>query len=129
MSKLEEKIITLLQKDGYRFRREKSYKDLNKGKYRFDFEVYVDGAPALVEIQGNQHYQRVQKFFHSRKEFLKQQERDRRKISYCIVHGIPLYVVPYWEVEKLNSAKEIFQEKYLAKSMWKNDIDWIDKKI
>lgn len=125
MSSYEEKIIVLLKKAKLNFKREKTYKDLKKGKYRFDFEVYVGGAPVLIEVQGEQHHYQVKKFHKTRREFLAQQERDRRKIRYCITHKIPLYVIPFWEVGNLRRASDIFQEKYLAKDMWKNDKDWL----
>ena len=125
MSKLEEKIISLLKKAKLDFRREKSYNNLKKGKYRFDFKVYVEGAPVLIEVQGQQHYIFISKFFKTRKNFLKQKERDRRKIRYCLTNHIPLYIIPFWEVENLQCANDIFQEKFLAKDIWKNDKDWI----
>lgn len=125
MSKLEEKIISLLKAEKLDFRREKSYNKLMKGKYRFDFEVYVDGAPVLIECQGHQHYIQIKKFQKSRSDLLKQKERDRRKIRYCLANQIPLYIIPYWEIENLQRASDIFQEKFLAKDIWKNDKDWI----
>lgn len=125
MSKLEEKIISLLKAEKLDFRREKSYNKFMKGKYRFDFEVYVDGAPVLIECQGHQHYIQIKKFQKSRSDLLKQKERDRQKIRYCLTHQIPLYIIPYWEIENLRRASDIFQEKFLAKDIWKNDKDWI----
>ena len=50
---------------------------------------------------GEQHYKYVAKFYHSRAEFMAAQERDRRKISYCLANNIPIYVIPYWELENL----------------------------
>lgn len=125
MSSYEEKIIQLLKASKLDFVREKSYNKLRKGKYRFDFLVYVKGAPVLVEVQGMQHYTQVKKFQKSRNDLLKQKERDRRKIRYCLTHQLPLYVIPFWEVKNLRRASDIFQEKFLAKDMWKNDKDWI----
>ena len=124
MSGYEEKIIELLQKSKIDFQREKRFTNLKKGKYRFDFEVYVEGAPVLLEIQGEQHHQYVGKFYNTRAEFKTAQERDRCKISYCLSHGIPLYIIPYWEIDNLRSASDIFQEKYRARNRWKNDTDW-----
>ena len=124
MSSYEEKIITLLQQSKLKFQREKRFTDLRQGKYRFDFEVYVEGAPALVEVQGEQHYQRIGKFHQTRADFESAKERDRRKISYCLAHRIPLYIIPYWEIDKLQSASDIFQEKYRARNRWKNDLNW-----
>lgn len=126
MSSYEEKIITILKQAKLDFLREKSYNNLKKGKYRFDFEVSYKGRKVLVEVQGQQHYQKVSRFQKKRGDFLAQQERDRRKIRYCLVNNIPLYIIPYWEVENLRRASDIFQEKFLAKDIWKNNKDWID---
>lgn len=125
MSKSEERIVNLLQKGGYTFEREKRFSDLKHGLYRFDF--YVVGGrpiPCAVEIQGQQHYQRISKFHSSRAEFVAAQERDRRKISYCLSHNIPLYIIPYWELDNLHTAADLFQSRFRATSKWKNDQDW-----
>jgi len=124
MSSYEEKIISLLQKDKIKFEREKRFTDLKKGKYRFDFYVAVEGGRAIVEVNGAQHYVSNRKFYGTRAEFKTAQERDRCKISYCLSRGIPLYIIPYWEIDNLRSASDIFQEKFRARNRWKNDMDW-----
>ena len=125
MSKGEEKIVNLLQKGRYRFEREKRFSDLKKGLYRFDFYVYCGRAvPCLIELQGEQHYRFVSKFHSSRTDFKTAQERDRRKISYCLAHNIPLYIIPYWELDNLHTAADLFNPRFRAKTRWKNDIDW-----
>ena len=125
MSKGEEKIIELLQKGRYKFEREKRFKDLKRGLYRFDFYVVGGRAiPCAIEIQGMQHYQYVNKFYHSRAEFEAAKERDRRKISYCLAHQIPLYIIPYWELENIHTAADLFNSRFRATSRWKNDQDW-----
>ena len=125
MSKGEEKIIQLLKQGKYKFEREKRFGDLKKGRYRFDFYVYGGRPmPCVIEFNGAQHYKQVGKFQHTRADFLAAQERDRRKISYALANGIPIYVIPYWELDNLTSAEDIFQEKYRARNRWKNDYDW-----
>ena len=121
VSSYEEKVISLLQKGKIKFEREKHFSDLRKGKYRFDF--YVEGDRA-IEVQGQQHYQFIPKFYRSRAEFEAAKERDRRKISYCLTHKIPLYIIPYWELENLSTAADLFQSRFLARTRWKNDLDW-----
>jgi hypothetical protein len=123
MSKLEEKVITLLKKERIKFIREKTFPDLRKGRFRYDFEIYVDGGRALMEVQGQQHYQYISKFYKRRADFESQKERDRRKISYALAHRIPLYVIPYWELEHITTARDLLRPQYLATSRWKNDID------
>ena len=125
MSKGEEKIIELLQKGRYRFEREKRFKDLKHGLYRFDFYVVGGRAiPCILELNGAQHYQYVKKFYSSRAEFEAAKERDRRKISYCLAHNIPLYIIPYWELDNLRTAADLFNPRFRAASRWKNDQDW-----
>lgn len=124
MSRYEEKIIELLKRGRYRFEREKRFTDLKKGHYRYDFYVFGGRAtPTLIEVQGEQHYTPIKKFYRTRAEFESAKERDRRKISYALANGIPLYVVPYWEIGNLNSADQIFTEKFRARDRWKNDKD------
>ena len=106
MSKGEEKIIQLLKKGGYRFEREKRFKDLKHGLYRFDF--YVVGGrstPCAIEYNGEAHYMQIRKFHHTRAD------------------GIPIYIIPYWELDNLTSADQIFTEKFRARDRWKNDRD------
>ena len=128
MSKLEEKVITLL-KGKYKFEREKTFTDLKGGKYRFDFYILNRrGRPCVLEIQGIQHYQQVKKFQRTQMEFKSQKERDRRKISYCLANQIPIYCIPFWELEQINSVEKLFQDRFIAHDRWKNDKDWIDYK-
>ena len=122
MSKSEEKIVNLLQKGGYKFEREKRFSDLKHGLYRFDF--YVQGGQAIVEYNGEQHYRHIRKFHSTRAEFEQAKERDRRKISYCLAHDIPLYIIPYWELDSIHTAADLFHPRFRARSRWKNDQDW-----
>ena len=130
MSKGEEKIIEILKKEKFDFEKEKTFSDLKRGRYRFDFYVHRGRAKdALVEYQGEQHYMYISKFYDSRADFLKAKERDRRKISYCLANQIPLYIIPFWELDNIHEAKDLFKNKYRAKDKWKNDKDWNNRKI
>lgn len=126
MSKLEEKVITLLKKGHIRFMREKTFPDLRKGRFRYDFEIYVDGGRVLLEVQGQGHYEFIPKFYKRRADFESAKERDRRKISYALANRIPLYIIPYWELEHIVTARDLLRPQYLATTRWKNDIDWQD---
>lgn len=123
-SKGEEKIISLLRAGGYRFEREKRFSDLKRGQYRFDFYVRCGTRYCILEFQGQQHYEYVSKFYSSRADFESAKERDRCKISYCLAHNIPIYIIPFWEIDKVYSAAGLFQERFRAKDRWKNDKDW-----
>lgn len=124
MSKGENKIVDMLNAAGLRYEREKTFKDLKHGIFRFDFCVYVDGGRAIIEYNGEQHYHFVKKFYKTPNEWRKMQENDRRKISYCLANNIPIYIIPYWEFDKLRTAKDLFDERFLATSRWKNDDDF-----
>ena len=124
-SKGEEKIIGLLTKSKYKFEREKRFGDLKHGLYRFDFYVHCGrSTPCIIEFNGLQHYAQLKQFQPTARDFKAQQERDRRKISYCLSHNIPIYIIPYWELDPITTAADLFKNKYRAKDRWKNDRDW-----
>ena len=53
MSKYENKIMELFKAAKLSFYREKTFKDLKHGLFRFDFYLpNVQGAPAIVEVDG-----------------------------------------------------------------------------
>ena len=118
MSKYENKVMELFKKAKLSFYREKTFKDLKHGLFRFDFYIlnYHD-APAIVEVDGEQHFQPI----YGRKAFLKGQEHDRQKNSYCLANGIALYRIPYWEIANLKSIDDIFIDEHLVKTRWHND--------
>lgn len=125
MSSYEEKIIEVLRRDKIDFEREKRFSDLKGGKYRYDF--YVCGARSrncIIEVNGEQHYRRVGKFYRSRADFEKAKERDRRKISYALANNIPIYIIPFWEIDNIKTSSDLFQEKFRARDKWKNDRDF-----
>lgn len=115
-SSLEEHIIKILQKEKIKFQREKTYPDLKFGYYRFDF--FLPQYNLLIEVDGAQHYKFSKIFHKKRQDFLKAQERDRRKNSYALSHNIPLYRIPYFEIENINTFQDILQDKFLVKDKW-----------
>ena len=124
-SKGEQKIIDILNRNKIKFEREISFEDLNgykKVPLRFDFGIYRYGKLiCLLEMDGKQHYEFV-KFFHKNLSgFKKQQEWDRRKNKYCLMNNIPLYRVPYWQLEDLTLEK-IFSPINRVTSKYHTDI-------
>jgi hypothetical protein len=115
MSKYENKVMEILKKEHLSFVREKTFKDLKRGLFRFDF--YIPSANAIVEVDGEQHFKPI----YGRQAFLKGQEHDRQKNSYCLANNIPLYRVPYWDIPKLKTIQDIFKREYLVTSRWHND--------
>lgn len=125
MSKGEDKIVDLLRKSGIRFVREKTFEDLRKGKFRFDFYLpNVDGRDCILEYNGEQHYQFVGRFYKTQAEWKQAQGRDMRKISYCLANNIALYIIPYWEIDNIVSANQLFDPKFRAKDRFKNFTDY-----
>lgn len=119
-STLEYCISRVLHQNHLTFTTEKTFEDLHHGLYRYDF--YLPSLNVLIEAQGTQHYT-YSKFFHKkRSDFTKAQERDRRKISYALVHKIPLYCIPYWDIDSIHTLSDIFKPEYLATSKFHNDI-------
>ena len=118
-SNLEEHIIKILQKEKIKFQREKTYPDLKFGYYRFDF--FLPQYNLLIEVDGAQHYKFSKLFHKKRQDFLKAQERDRRKNSYVLAHNIPLYRIPYFEIENIKTFQDILQDKFLVKDKWHCD--------
>lgn len=125
MSKGEDKIVDLLRKSGIRFVREKTFEDLRKGKFRFDFYLpNVDGRACILEYNGEQHYQFVGRFYKTQAEWKQAQGRDMRKISYCLANNIALYIIPYWEIDNIVCADQLFDPKFRAKDRFKNFTDY-----
>lgn len=118
MSKYENKIMEILKAEKLSFYREKTFKDLRKGLFRFDFYLpNYGGRPVIVEVDGEQHFKPI----YGRQAFLKGQEHDRQKNSYCLANNILLYRIPYWEIYKLKSTSDIFTNSHLVKNRWHND--------
>lgn len=126
MSSLEQKIYNLLTKNHFNFEREKVFKDCYNGLYRYDF--YLPDQKILLEVQGMQHYVFTKAFFKNKTEFLKAQERDRRKISYALARGMKIYCIPYWEIDNISNIEDLFCQKFLAKSKFHNDDAFRTKK-
>lgn len=116
-SHYENFIGDLLRKAHIDYQKEVSFTDLRGGRFRYDFST----PRGLIEVNGQQHYYEV---WGGRNTLLKQQEHDRRKISYALANQIPLYLIPFWDINSLTSAADLFQDKYLAKTRWHNDEVW-----
>lgn len=123
MSKGEEKIASLLRQARILFKREVIFYDLKrKNNLRFDFAIYKNGQLiGIIEYDGEQHFHQVKHFQKTKKDFQKTQEYDRIKNSYCLAHNIPLYRIPYTEIDNIASANDLLQPKFRVKSKWHND--------
>ena len=118
MSKYEDKVVSILKQSKIKFQREKTFSDLKHGLFRFDFYLYnYRGAPVIIEVDGEQHFKPI----YGRQAFLKGQEHDRMKNSYCLANNIPIYRIPYWEIKNLKTVDDLFSRNFLVKDKWHND--------
>ena len=123
MSSLEKKAYQILSQEKIPFIQEKQFADGGKVKhYRFDF--YLPKNRTVIEMQGIQHYQYTKVFHKTKSDFTKGQERDRRKISYCLAHDIKIYCIPFWEIDNIVTLKDLLNDRFLAKTSFHNDDVW-----
>lgn len=120
MSKGEQLIKSILENENVRYQQEKVFTDLRNGKMRFDFFLPEFGI--LLENDGIQHFQQIQKFHKTRQEFNHAKQNDRYKNSFALAHGYRLYRIPYWEIGNIMTFSDIIQNKFLVTSAWHNDI-------
>lgn len=122
MSLYEEKILKILQSEGLIIHREKTFPNLKslKGRsLRFDFYVIdKQNKGILLEVDGQFHFHQMKKV--SEKDFKYRQEMDVRKNEYCLANGIPLYRIPYMDMDTINSYDDMFRPQYLVLSKWHN---------
>lgn len=115
-------IAQILAKAGLPYKTEKTFEDLRDGRFRFDF--YLPNTNTLIEVDGKQHFTYIPRFHHSRADFLRGQEHDRRKNSYALANNMPLYRLPFWELESIKTLDDIFTDSHLVKTRWHNDDLW-----
>lgn len=122
-----EKIRQILINYRKDFSMEKSFSDLRsfKGKkLRFDFCVYhinSNDIEFLIEYDGEGHFKKVNQFYKTNKNFDNARGRDRLKNNYCLAKRIPLYRIPYWEIDNIHTMKDIVQKKFLVISQYHNE--------
>ena len=113
LSKGANKILSVLTSGGYKVKTEYLFSDL-KG--------HASKLIALVEYDSDLHF-KFSPFYHKRySNFLEAQERDRKKNSYALAHSIPLYRIPYWEIDTINSPIDIFKIENQVKNRYHNDL-------
>lgn len=105
-SRGEIKIYDILSEADLYFEEEYSFPDLVSSsgkKLRFDFAVFTDDGELdfLIEYQGVQHYEPRSKFG-GRQGFERQKYNDAKKRSYCMLHGLTLIEIPYWDEGRIN---------------------------
>jgi hypothetical protein len=100
----EKRIARILDNFNISYIRQYSNETLrNIHKLRFDFCVFIDNSPNLIEFQGRQHYEPYN--FGSRKDpkelFEIVKKNDLLKKEWCIKNNIPLLEIPYWDFDRV----------------------------
>ena len=67
---------------------------ISTGKTLF-LDFYLPLRKLAVEVHGQQHYEFIPYFHHTKMGFLQGQSRDREKKLWCEINGIELIVLPY----------------------------------
>lgn len=107
-SKGELKIKQILTSLHIKYKQQHFFNDCRgeKGQYlKFDF--YLPDYNCCIEFDGEQHYNYKGAFGMSYEEFLKGQERDKKKNEYCHNHHIKLLRIPYTILDN-NALDEVF---------------------
>ncbi len=100
----EAEIEIVLKKLEIKFEPQYTFDDcVNKKKLPFDFAVFINGKKGLIEFHGQQHYDRVY-FGNSDKQHTEAKARDEIKVQYAQSKGIPLLIIPYTEIERVEEA-------------------------
>ena len=123
MSSYEELILSILKAEHIKLEREKTFKDLKHGLFRFDFYLPDINNGCIIEVDGEYHFKPIR----GRRALIKQQEHDRMKNSYCLANNIPLYRIPYWDLDKIKNLNDILNPKYKVNTKWWNDEIWREK--
>ena len=126
LSKGAKKIYFILHKAQIPFQLEYEFFEL-KGKkstpLRYDFAILSCGRPiALIEFDGEMHFQQIKHFHKTSDKFKQSQERDRKKNQFALRNNIPLYRIPYWDIDNINNINDILQLKYRVKTKYHNDL-------
>lgn len=101
-------IEEILNKNNLLFEKEKTFDNCkfmdSNTKGRFDY--YVNNS-FLIEYDGEQHFKKCdQSYFKDSLE--KRQEHDKYKNQWCLENNIPLYRIPYWELDNIKTLEDIF---------------------
>lgn len=120
MSKGEDKIERILREACIPFEREKVFPTLRNGKLRFDF--YLPQSGVLIELDGRQHFVQVKKFQPTISDFNHAKQNDYFKNSYALSHNLSLFRIPFWEIDNIKTATDLFSAKYRVLTKWHNDI-------
>lgn len=89
-------------------------------KLRFDF--YLPDFNTYIEYDGEQHFY-YSTGWNTKEKVIKTQFLDIIKNKYCLDNNIRLYRIPYYDLDDINTIKDISQDKYLVKQINHYNID------
>ena len=125
MSKGEDKITKLLNSARVTYNREIIVPRLTGKKgtpLRFDFGIYKNNQLiVLIEFDGEQHFHYTSHFNKTKSDFIYRCGCDRKKNEWALKNNIPLYRIPFWEIENINSFSDLLNNKFKVFSIYHND--------
>ena len=117
-SKGELKIGQVLQQENIKYISQYSFQNCifeeTNRQARFDF--YIPEKNILIEFDGIQHLD-IRYGWNTKENFSNTFMHDQIKNQYCLEHGILLYRIPYYDLNKINILEDILQDKYLVKNI------------
>ena len=103
----ERRIASYLRNNGYKYETEFRFPELAvKQPLRYDFVVFVEELPVLIEYDGIGHFQAVGVF--TKESVAETQKRDVIKSNFAKENGIPLIRIGY---KDFNKIEEILAEE------------------
>lgn len=109
----ERLISNFLMNHNINFIQQYSFNDLtgiNNGLLKFDFCCFIDEKLILIEYDGVQHFQVGGWYDQNKLNYI--QKHDELKNNYCKNNNIPLYRIPYYDINNIDIIlKQIFKIK------------------
>lgn len=109
-SKGERKIRLFLKREGFKYKRQFSFKEKDMAKLRYDYAVWIKDKLHLIEFHGEQHWIEWGSSSLTEKErqdkLIGTQTRDAKKAKYCEDNNIPLLVIPFWQMDNVELILE-----------------------
>lgn len=105
-SRGEREIRHVLEDSHINFEQEYSFADC-RDKNPLPFDFFLPDYNILIEYQGAQHYDIIERFG-GINGFILRQKHDQIKLKYCLSNNITLIIIPYWDFH--NIAQILNQE-------------------
>ena len=99
-SRGEREIRHALEDNYIDFEQEYSFADC-RDKNPLPFDFYLPSHNILIEYQGAQHYNVIERFG-GIDGFVLRQKHDQIKLEYCLANDITLITIPYWEFNNIS---------------------------